>query len=95
MTAIQSLPPQIRPGDRLGLALFFAVVAHAIIILGITFGPIDIHTPPITTTLDITLAQDRSDKAPDDTDLLAQTNQEGGGDITSRERPSSPPRLPR
>ncbi|KAF0191076.1 MAG: periplasmic protein TonB [Gammaproteobacteria bacterium] len=94
MAAIQPLPPQIRPADRLGLALFGAVVVHAVVILGITFGPLDNKSPPITATLDITLAQDRSDKAPDDADLLAQANQQGGGDKQARDRSSSPANAP-
>lgn len=94
MAAVQSLSPRIRPADRLGFALFFAVVTHAVIILGITFGPIDQRTPPVTRTLDITLAQDRSEEAPEDADMLAQTNQAGGGDIEARNRPASPRAAP-
>lgn len=90
MAAIQPLPPQIRPADRFGLALFGAVVVHAVLILGVTFGPLDDASPPVTTTLDITLAQDSSDQAPEDADLLAQANQQGGGDTRARDRSSSP-----
>lgn len=94
MAAIQPLPPQIRPADRLGVALFAAVVVHAVVILGVTFAPPDDQAPAVTTTLDITLAQDSSEKAPDDADLLAQANQQGGGDKRVRDRSSSPETAP-
>ncbi len=41
---------RISPFDRLGLALFVAVVAHAMLILGIgfTYSPPEKETPPST-----------------------------------------------
>lgn len=90
MAAVQPLPPQIRPADRLGLALFAAVIVHALIILGVSFAPLENRSPPVTATLDITLAQDSSEQAPDDADMLAQANQQGGGESKTRDRSSSP-----
>jgi len=73
--------------DRMALAVFFAVVLHAMIILGITFGtdilkPQDNHLP----SLDITLSSHES-PPPEEAEYLAQTSQEGGGNTTEKVRP--------
>jgi protein TonB len=73
--------------DRMALAVFFAVVLHAMIILGITFGtdilkPQDNHLP----SLDITLSSHES-PTPEEAEYLAQTSQEGGGNTTEKVRP--------
>jgi protein TonB len=71
------------------MTLFYAVVAHAIIVLGIVFVPDDRPNMQYP-TLDIVLVQSRSEKAPDDVDFLAQANQEGGGNHDERARPATP-----
>jgi protein TonB len=73
--------------DRLALTLFFAAVMHAMIILGITFGTHDDKPPENTLpTLDITVA-DRRTPPPEEAEYLAQTSQEGGGNIEEKVRP--------
>jgi protein TonB len=73
--------------DRFTLTLFFAVVLHAMIILGITFGTPDADPPDKTLpTLDITVAN-RKTPPPDEADYLAQTSQDGGGNVTEKVRP--------
>lgn len=73
--------------DRLTLTLFFAVTLHAMVILGITFGVYDDTPPPkALPTLDITIAT-RSTAPPDEADYLAQTSQDGGGNVTEKVRP--------
>lgn len=73
--------------DRFTLTLFFAVVLHAMIILGITFGTPDTDPPDKTLpTLDITIAN-RKTPPPDEADYLAQTSQDGGGNVTEKVRP--------
>ena len=73
--------------DRFALMLFFAVVLHAMIILGITFGS-ETFEPPENQlpTLDITVST-RSTPPPDEADYLAQTSQEGGGNVPEKVRP--------
>lgn len=73
--------------DRMALAVFFAVVLHAMIILGITFGtdiliPQESHLP----SLDITFSSHES-SPPEEAEYLAQTSQEGGGNTTEKVRP--------
>ena len=85
--------PIITPGDRLGMTMFFAIVAHAIVILGIVFVPHD-ATNSLRSTLDIVLVQKRTDSPPDDADYLAQANQEGGGEHTEKARPATPLQAP-
>ena len=38
--------PKISTGDRLGLTIFFAIVLHSLIILGISFSGEDRSKPP-------------------------------------------------
>jgi protein TonB len=82
--------PDISPvtsTDRLALTLFFAVVLHAMIILGITFGTRDPEKPPTDLpTLDITIAT-RETPPPDEAEYLAQTSQDGGGNVAEKVRP--------
>ena len=68
----------VTPADRLGLTAFLAIVAHAVVILGVVFVP---HKPveSLFSTLDIVLVQHATKTAPDEADLLAQANQDGGG----------------
>jgi len=74
--------------DRLALTLFFAVVLHAMIILGITFGVYDDQkTENELPTLDITIAT-RDTPPPDEADYLAQTSQDGGGNVSEKIKPT-------
>lgn len=74
--------------DRFALTLFFALVAHAMIILGITFGVHD-DSPPdnILPTLDITVVT-RETPPPEEADYLAQSSQDGGGNVSEKVRPT-------
>jgi len=73
--------------DRFALTLFFAVVLHAMIILGITFGIPDADPPENDLpTLDITVTT-HTTPPPDEAEYLAQTSQDGGGNVTEKVRP--------
>ena len=80
----------VSPADRLGVAAFFAVLAHLIVILGVTFVP-EIRPEPRITTLDVVLVPRSSQTPPDRADYLAQANQEGAGDSVEKTRPGAPP----
>lgn len=85
------LPAPVGANDRLGLTLFFAVVLHAIFILGVRF---DIITLPLKNpfpAMEITLVTSRAQQAPDQADFLAQANQYGGGNTDERAHPVTPP----
>ena len=73
--------------DRMALTLFFALVLHAMIILGITFGT-NVPEPQTNNlpTLDITVAN-RKTPPPEEAEYLAQTSQDGGGNVTEKVRP--------
>ncbi len=82
--------PKIGTGDRLSLTIFFAIVLHSLIILGISFSGEDRTQPPQKLPgLEVTLVQSRADKEIKDADFLAQANQEGGGDTEEKVRPST------
>lgn len=82
--------PKIGTGDRLSLTIFFAVVLHSLIILGISFSGEDRSQPKQKLPgLEVTLVQSRTDKDIKDADFLAQASQEGGGDTEEKVRPST------
>ena len=87
-------PPTVTASDRLGLTLFFSVVLHGIIILGVVFShtdPAKIKTNP---TLEIILTQTSSTQKPKEADYLAQANQDGSGNVDKRVRPTRPRAAP-
>ena len=88
-----TIPPRVSSADRLGVTLFFAVLAHLIVILGVTFSPEDRPQRRVE-TLDIVLVPLRAETAPEQSDYLAQANRDGGGDNTERVRPATPPPSP-
>ena len=73
--------PGFTHSDRLGLTTFASVLAHMVVVLGISFT-----VPSLRSELDrlpmleITLVNTRSEQEPEQVDFLAQANQEGGGD---------------
>ena len=75
--------------DRLGLALFTSILVHMVVILGVTFSAPRIRLPGAE-SLEITLVQTRSDKAPAQAQFLAQANQDGGGSSETRDIARSP-----
>ncbi|MFT5483054.1 MAG: protein TonB [Halieaceae bacterium] len=68
--------------DKLGFTLILATLIHATIILGVRFGAEnrEYEAPQ----LEVTLAQYRSDNAPEKTDYLAQLDQLGSGTVSDR-----------
>lgn len=75
-------PPQVTANDRFTFTLFLASVLHGIIILGVGFS----FTPsePSAESLEITLAYNKSEQAPEDADFLAQVNQQGSGTLEEK-----------
>jgi periplasmic protein TonB len=91
MNAVLSGTPHISARERLITTLFFAVLIHAIIILGITFTP---GNPGRGSTLEVTLVQTRSAVPPSQADYIAQANQQGDGNTQKLVRPQSPLSMP-
>ena len=86
--------PQVTPDDRLGMTIFFAVILHAIIILGVTFSALNDKSSGKSPPLEITLVHSKSEQAPVKADYLAQSSQIGGGNTKERLRPTSPSAKP-
>jgi protein TonB len=74
--------------ERFGFGLFVSICAHVMLILGVGFTVI--NESQTLTSMDITLAQYRSQEAPDDPDFLAQANQLGSGTEDEALAPVSP-----
>lgn len=70
------------------LALVLATAVHAVAGLGISFGISLKPSPQLADTLDVVLVKWRSDEEPEEADYLAQANQQGGGEVTERVRPT-------
>ena len=86
------LPPElsVKASDRLGLTIFFAVVLHSLIILGISFSKEDEEKPPEKLPgLEVTLVKSMTDNEVEDAEFLAQANQEGGGNVDEDMLPTS------
>jgi periplasmic protein TonB len=83
-----TLAPAISPGDRLSFTTFLAVMVHAALILGVTFTYVT--SKPSTHTMEVTLAQHRSNNRPDKADFLAQFNQTGSGTLEKKALTTSP-----
>ena len=79
--------PTVTSADRFGFTLFMAVVIHAVVMLGISFGIQD--KPAAPPTLEVTLAKYQSAERPKDADYLAQINQQGSGTLEEKALPSS------
>lgn len=74
--------------ERFGFTVFLSACVHAIIILGVGFTYLEeLNSEP---ALEITMAQYRSEFAPDEADFLAQENQIGSGTLDSAAAPSTP-----
>ncbi|MEQ8954206.1 MAG: energy transducer TonB [Gammaproteobacteria bacterium] len=74
--------------ERFGFTVFLSACVHAIIILGVGFTYLgELNSEP---ALEITMAQYRSELAPDDPDFLAQENQTGSGSSDEISAPSTP-----
>jgi protein TonB len=91
MTNSTELSDTLTAQDRFGLTLFFAVVAHAVLILGISIGHLPVEVFPSTPTMEITLVTQRSEVPPEDPDFLANADQAGGGNIETETPPLEPP----
>ncbi|MDX1442532.1 MAG: TonB family protein [Gammaproteobacteria bacterium] len=74
--------------ERLATTLFFAVLLHGTVILGITFSGEEAPSDR-GTTLEITLVNNQSNELPDEADYLAESNQRGAGNTTEQARPES------
>lgn len=74
--------------ERFGFTVFLSACAHLIVILGVGFSYFDENESEAA--LDITLAQYRSDTAPEQADFLAQENQQGSGVAEEALAPSTP-----
>ncbi|MFM1897544.1 MAG: hypothetical protein RLZZ385_2618 [Pseudomonadota bacterium] len=74
--------------ERFGFTVFLSACVHAILILGVGFSYLEEMTS--SPTMEITLAQYRSEERPEDADFLAQENQAGSGTLDERAAPSTP-----
>ncbi len=88
MTAAAHPGSVITATDRLGLTLFFSVVLHGIVILGIVFSADQPSKTDTSPTLEIILAQNSTTKKTEDAEYLAQANQDGSGNVKKRVRPT-------
>ena len=79
---------KVSAGERLVTTLFFAILLHGIVILGVGFSGED---PAVQSgkTLEITLVNTRSEELPDDADYLADASQRGGGNTREHVRPQA------
>ena len=78
--------PQVTSSDRLGMTIFFALLFHGIVILGITFVSSPSAKQKIPPSLDIIIVNTSNAETPEEADYLAQTTQDGGGNSDEKVR---------
>ena len=88
MARAQAVKPVITPLDRLGLTLSLAILAHGMLILGVTFIEED-QAPARYDTMEIVLVRQKS-PPPQEAEALAQASLEGGGETADPVQPGSP-----
>ena len=86
MTRRPVAPPKVTSSDRLGMTIFFALLFHGIIILGVTFISAPSAKQKIPPSLDVILVNTSNSETPDKADFLAQTSQDGGGNSEEKVR---------
>jgi protein TonB len=77
---------KVGAGERLSVTMLFSIIAHAVIVLGLTFEYV--KPAPRLPTLDVILVQSASGKKPEKADFLANANNEGGGTSDKAVRPT-------
>ena len=83
-----------RPRDRLTITLFIAASLHLLVVVGVGFEhALQQPQPNTQRTLEIILAPQQSLTAPEEADFLAQTHQQGSGDLSEHEALASAPEL--
>ena len=88
MARAAAVKPVITPLDRLGLTLSLAILAHGMLILGVTFIEED-QAPARYDTMEIVLVRQKS-PPPEEARALAQASLAGGGETADPVQPSSP-----
>ena len=88
MAQAQAVKPVITPLDRLGLTLSLAILAHGMLILGVTFIEED-QAPARYDTMEIVLVRQKS-PPPEEAETLAQASLEGGGETADPVQSGSP-----
>ncbi len=74
--------------ERFGFTIFVSACIHIMLIIGVGFTfTAESSTAP---SIEITLAQYRSDQAPDEADFIAQENQTGSGVLETAQAPATP-----
>ncbi|SDY48016.1 energy transducer TonB [Nitrosomonas sp. Nm33] len=80
---------------RFYVAILISLLLHAVILWGITFKVPEPVVNNVAKSLEIILVNSKSEQKPIDTNILAQTNLEGGGNVNEDQRAKSPlPVLP-
>lgn len=82
--------PPIRPADRLSLTLFLATVVHALVIFGVSFTAAGLNQPSQPPPLDVVMVQSASREAPQDSERIAQADQQASGRSEQENNPTSP-----
>ena len=92
MSAV-AIQPVITPDDRLSLTVCVAIIVHTMFVLGVSFAPEPVPESRYE-SLEIILVAEKSDRAPEDADMLAQANLQGGGDAEQSDPPAAPIKAP-
>ena len=80
--------------DKLPVAALFSTIVYLAILFGISFDATSPPTNKSPVNLDIILVTQQTDKAPEESDFLAQANNDGGSDNKIKKKPTQPASVP-
>lgn len=81
---------------RFYIAILISLLLHGIIVLGVTFKAPPPPFNKVTKSLEVILVNSKSEQKPNEANILAQVNLEGGGNVDDDRRAKSPfPVLPK
>jgi protein TonB len=81
---------------RFYIAILISLLLHGIIVLGVTFKAPAPASNNVAKSLEVILVNSKSEQKPNETNILAQANLEGGGNVDDDRRAKSPfPVLPK
>ncbi len=79
----------LHSNEHLLTAFFITILIHSLIIFGISFSVPSPKKPQSNQSLDIVLVKTKAEQAPEEADYLAQADQQGGGELKEKAKPTS------
>ncbi|MEM9101631.1 MAG: energy transducer TonB [Pseudomonadota bacterium] len=87
-TSTVPMQQEASENDKLTFTIFLAAAFHLIVLLGVSFQLPDASESDTSPTLEVMLANTFTDQTIEDADFIGQANQEGGGNVDDKHKPT-------